>query len=58
MRISIRLLMLGLPDVAISMTVRLRRRLPARASEGERVRLWRKLSRSLPPRLLRDVLPH
>ena len=57
MPISIRLLMFGPPDFAISLKVRFQRRVPAKAGEDERERLRRRLSRRLSPQLLRDVLP-
>ena len=57
MPISIRLLMFCQLDVAISLRVRLTRRLPAKAGETEREGLRRRLSTRLSPRLLRDVLP-
>jgi hypothetical protein len=57
MPISIRLLMALSPDFAFSLKVRVRLPPRADAAGGERERLRRTLSRGLPPRLVRDVLP-
>jgi hypothetical protein len=57
MPISIRLLIFGPPDFAISLKMRLKPRAAARAGGIETAKLRRGLSDRLPPHLVRDVLP-
>jgi len=57
MPISLRLLMCCPPHFAISLKIRFKPRLPAKAVGIDQAELRRGLSNRLPPHLVRDVLP-